>query len=732
MSIDLDLNSAVYQNMIRIILSITLLTNIPAAAQWQWQNPLPHANDIHSIAARSSDKVWFGTEAGVVLHTSDGGLTWQHQQTPSFAWLRAIYFLDDQLGWAGGREEEPGILGVIARTTDGGQNWTRQQLPHRYRRADIYDIEFLNRDIGWASSGTSLMFKTIDGGNTWEALSLGSFGIYGHTYDLFVIDSLNFWVAGERVLGKTTDGGSTWQADTTLFAGDPLYTVRQIFFADTSTGWLIDDETSQLFKTTNGGQTWEFGNGNIPNTFSRIHFLSSDSGWATSTNGFFFTRDGGDHWFLVNNRFLEKFQILDANSGWGSSRSALYRLENNGRYWHPLLRRQLSGTSLDKVDFIDDQYGWITGGPQGKIAHTSDGGQSWIEQTNPSPSGLYDIFFLNRQTGWAVGWRQKVLKTTDGGANWKLLFRSSVRARHNAVYFLDDMVGWLVGGYGIDGWIWHTTDGGNTWIDQSPNPVIELNDLHFINASAGWAVGENGRVYKTIDGGLKWQRVSVPVNDDLRVITFANPDIGWILNREIGNIMRTQNGGASWEVIEVDSFFYGLNDMVFTDPGNGWISGLGGRIFHTSDGGTTWQRQASRTVHSIDGIDFVDAETGWAVGWYETILHTNSGGTVSTPPQQDRENLSRMFQLDQNFPNPFNPNTVIGYTLSADGLITLKIYDILGRRVRTLLEERQYAGRYTVSWDGHDEAGQPVGSGLYIYRLQIGSASLSRKMLLIQ
>jgi PKD repeat protein len=90
------------------------------------------------------------------------------------------------------------------------------------------------------------------------------------------------------------------------------------------------------------------------------------------------------------------------------------------------------------------------------------------------------------------------------------------------------------------------------------------------------------------------------------------------------------------------------------------------------------------------------------------------------------------FALVQNFPNPFNPETTIAYDLSERAPVRLEIYDILGQRVRVLMDEVQVAGRYQVRWDGRNAMGQGVGSGVYFYRLQAGRFNQVRRMLLLK
>jgi hypothetical protein len=96
------------------------------------------------------------------------------------------------------------------------------------------------------------------------------------------------------------------------------------------------------------------------------------------------------------------------------------------------------------------------------------------------------------------------------------------------------------------------------------------------------------------------------------------------------------------------------------------------------------------------------------------------------------EYTPQRFSLFQNFPNPFNPSTTITYEITAKSKVVLKIYNILGQEVRALVNNHQISGKYTVSWDGKDDRGKPVSSGMYIYRIQAGDKSQSRKMLLLK
>jgi len=95
-------------------------------------------------------------------------------------------------------------------------------------------------------------------------------------------------------------------------------------------------------------------------------------------------------------------------------------------------------------------------------------------------------------------------------------------------------------------------------------------------------------------------------------------------------------------------------------------------------------------------------------------------------------NVPRVFDLSNNYPNPFNPSTNIQFAVPHQGNITLAVYNVLGQHVRTLAEGDYAPGQYTVTWDGKDESGRTVTSGMYFARLETGSIALVRKMLMMK
>ena len=106
---------------------------------------------------------------------------------------------------------------------------------------------------------------------------------------------------------------------------------------------------------------------------------------------------------------------------------------------------------------------------------------------------------------------------------------------------------------------------------------------------------------------------------------------------------------------------------------------------------------------------------------------------LTTDVQDDQyASAPEEFELHQNYPNPFNPSTTIEYAVPSSGPVELSIYDVSGRKTATLVDESKSAGLYAAEWSGENDAGNPVASGVYIYRIEAGSYRESKKMILVK
>jgi hypothetical protein len=127
----------------------------------------------------------------------------------------------------------------------------------------------------------------------------------------------------------------------------------------------------------------------------------------------------------------------------------------------------------------------------------------------------------------------------------------------------------------------------------------------------------------------------------------------------------------------------------------------------------------------LASISFTDDNNGTAVGWVGTILRTTNGG-VTFIEDNERETPGN-FTLMQNYPNPFNPTTTIKYQIPELSFITLKIYDVLGNEITTLVDEEKSAGNYGVNFSASS-----LTSGIYCYQIKAGEFTETRKMLMLK
>ncbi len=392
---------------------------------------------------------------------------------------------------------------------------------------------------------------------------------------------------------------------------------------------------------------------------------------------------------------------------------------------------QESGTDtyLTDVFFINSDTGWVTG--TSIILNTTDGGASWTVQDS-SNKHFWSIYFTDKDHGWAVGYKESglhgfIYHTTDGGQSWD--FQDSSQYELMDIFFVNADTGYAVGGGRGRSTLLKTTDAGTTWetLDQYGR---QLYAVQFINDTVGWAVGERGCILKTGNGGISWDKTYVNTGVfALKSVSFVDKDTGWTVGSD--SIFKTTNGGDTWQSLEGLSDHY-YSSVFFINADSGWVTASGnsmGKILYTSDGGNTWQVQDSITSFStISSLFFIDDLTGWGVGIGGTIMKTTSGGIVSVHDEGHAGNMSRdPYGLHQNYPNPFNSVTTISYRLPVSSHVRIDVYDLQGKKVNTLVDNKQPAGKYDLIFDGSELA-----CGIYYYQLTDERGTSVKRMLLVK
>ena len=234
--------------------------------------------------------------------------------------------------------------------------------------------------------------------------------------------------------------------------------------------------------------------------------------------------------------------------------------------------------------------------------------------------------------------------------------------------------------------------------------------------------------FKTSDGCASW--IEANYNGSCTVLKCFNEEIILLQSMAcnpqcVGTIHKTTDGGGTWT--ESHSGDGWGNDFEFMpgDASKVFFTDYDS-LFFSSDTGKTWRSVFVDTTElQMRDIVFTDSIHGWILGDDGKLFKTNIGGVVTGV--DELIHLPIEFTLFQNYPNPFNPSTKISWQSPVSSWQTLKIYDLLGNEVVTLLDEYRNAGSYVMNFDASSLA-----SGIYFYQLRAGSYSSTKKLILMK
>jgi len=119
-------------------------------------------------------------------------------------------------------------------------------------------------------------------------------------------------------------------------------------------------------------------------------------------------------------------------------------------------------------------------------------------------------------------------------------------------------------------------------------------------------------------------------------------------------------------------------------------------------------------------------------GWGPLVNWMTINTAKSTSVKRVNNTIPNKFALGQNYPNPFNPSTIISYDIPTEGKVVLQIYNMLGQEVRTLFDDVQASGSYQVTWNGENNFGRKLASGIYLYRMLYNQQQIVKKMMLLK
>ena len=617
-----------------------------------------------------------------VLRSTDGGLSW----TPASAGLPSTLFnssltsVQDQTGKTilfvafgyGG--------GGIYRSTDLGTNWSRvtEGLPQYIEVTSLGLCSNSAGDTAIVAGTWGGIYRSMDEGLTWDASPSGPAASFAG----FVSVDTNVFVGTDYGVYLSTDCGWSWEKKS---EGLPVSTNPEGHtFVRTLAGVPNDAGGTSLFAGIGGsvfvsidtGRSWSALDSDLPHDNLVFSMGVCDSLFFVGIlqRGVFLSTDCGDTWVKRDNGIPNSYltSLAAAQVGQdsillfvGTRDAGILSSSDDGASWIPVNNGQLD-TLVTCLAVSPNKVGGVdlySGTGTRGVFHSSDNGESWSVMNSNWLDGTIYI---------------SAIAIADGGTESSQIFA----ATSDGMYL--------------------STDGGSRWTAVNNGLPVYYYDYngaryHYLFTSLATArsaeatdfvfVGSEYGVYRTTNNGSSWERANDGLTDAnvkaLAVFSLEGQQC-YVLAATPSGIFSSTDYGATWSL--ADSSILGT-------PISSVVS-CGTNVYVLTAGSGIWKRPASQLV-STD----VDRKTI----------------------------IPQAFSLYQNYPNPFNPTTTISYELSANCFVSLKVYDVLGREVKTLVNEVKRVGRYEVKFDASGLA-----SGVYFYRLTAGNFIATNKMILIR
>lgn len=363
----------------------------------------------------------------------------------------------------------------------------------------------------------------------------------------------------------------------------------------------------------------------------------------------------------------------------------------------------------------DLQGNILCGTMGGKIFRSVDGGMTWTRINTYMYAGFIWSLKVSSTGTIFAGTEQGLYKSTDNGTTWILTSLVGKDVRSITI----DATGKLYAatwGFGI----YKSIDNGLTWtqINNGLNSFA-INSI-VINPSQHLFIGGIGSgVSKSTDYGMTWNCTNIGYN---YVWSLAVTTNGVLYAGTYGSgVYRSIDNGASWSQVNnglLGQFIY----SIIVDAGNNvYVSSWENGVFVSSNGGDSWMN-SGMSGRGVSSLLLNPASNVLFAGTSDGKIYSNNNPFTDVKMTKE---IPATFKLEQNYPNPFNPSTKIEFSVAKREMVSVKIYNIIGQVVKTLINQELEAGKYSVTFDANELA-----SGIYIYRLTSNSANITRKMIL--
>lgn len=715
-----------------LIACLAFTNTIAQTDFWQPTNG-PFGCSVNDLTVDHEGRIYAATDGSGIYRSDDEGESWIYinEGLPGKVILAVAVNDSGHVFISVDHDIPEGDM--IFRSKDYGVTWT--YLYHY--GGDLSDIALDSSNYIYVSDRYTSIIKSIDNGESWIDLGFENPDTPSYVYQMASNDSGIYAASNTVTFGKksaymetdglffSNDGGDTWN---NLIDG-PFQSV-----SCTNNGFIIVGKilSDYIYVSEDFGSNWDY----ISDLYDVRSFLifNDTTIYAACANGLFKSVDKGKNWYRIEgvpNIRVNTLAKYDENNIYTGTTSNIIKSEDSGVNWE-IKNEGIYNPAIYTI--IADQNGNVmAGGYKGGLYTTSNKGIQWNTSYHQIIN-QYDIYSLalNSQNRLFIGTSQPAptayLYFTDNlGLSFNRTPIYELQLLHEQIWSItvanDDI---LFLGTNGDGVIYSDDNGDSLkFTNLSGGYIRALASNSSGNIIAG--ILGNG-IYISPDKGNSWLQKNDGLTS-LNVYSIAPSGDSTIYTGTATGLFKSDNLGNQWKYIP----FSDSENVVLSIQINGsdiFIGTDDAGVYHSPDEGISWQNINTGLFDStvwdmcLDRDGYLYAATN--LGVYKSFDQFSDIDTESTPL------ISSDFTLYQNYPNPFNNTTNISFKLNKNSEVNLEIYNCRGQKIKTIISNFLYRGTHKITWDGRNDLGISVSSGLYFCCLKSDHNKQLKKIILLK